>query len=78
MSRPIHFEIPADDPDRAIGFYAQAFGWKARKFEGMEYWLVSTGAEGEPGIDGGIGVRREKSAADERGMTKAQPARMSR
>jgi hypothetical protein len=59
MARPIHFEIPADDPARAIEFYAQALGWKAQKFDGMEYWLVSTGAEGEPGIDGGISPRRD-------------------
>ena len=59
MARPIHFEIPADDPERAIAFYAQALGWKAQKFEGMEYWLVTTGEEGEPGIDGGIAPRRD-------------------
>lgn len=58
MARPIHFEIPADDPERAIGFYSTALGWRAQKFDGMEYWLVTTGAEGEPGIDGGISRRR--------------------
>jgi len=59
MPRPIHFEIPADDPQRAIAFYARTFGWRAQKFEGMEYWLVATGEEGEPGIDGGIAPRRD-------------------
>ena len=47
MARPIHFEIPADDPARAIAFYSEALGWQAQKFDGMEYWLVRTGAEGE-------------------------------
>lgn len=53
MARPIHFEIPAD-PQRAIAFYSAALGWKAQKFDGMEYWLMATGEQGEPGIDGGI------------------------
>lgn len=54
MARPIHFEIPVDDPQRAIAFYSAALGWKAQKFDGMEYWLMATGEQGEPGIDGGI------------------------
>jgi predicted enzyme related to lactoylglutathione lyase len=55
MSRPIHFEIPADDPARAIAFYETVFGWKFKKWEGpMPYWLITTGADGEPGIDGGL------------------------
>ncbi|HTC23071.1 MAG TPA: VOC family protein [Gemmatimonadales bacterium] len=54
MPRPIHFEIPADSPERAIGFYQQVFGWQFQKWEGpMPYWLVKTGANG-PGIDGGL------------------------
>ena len=27
MPRPIHFEIHADDPQRAIAFYTGVFGW---------------------------------------------------
>jgi predicted enzyme related to lactoylglutathione lyase len=58
MPRVIHFEIPTDDPQRAIAFYEKAFGWKIVKWEGpMEYWLVMTGPEGEPGIDGGLSRR---------------------
>lgn len=60
MPRPIHFEIPADDPERAIAFYADAFGWRAERFQGAEYWLVKTGEAGEPGIDGAISRRREQ------------------
>jgi uncharacterized protein len=60
MPRVIHFDIPADDPERAIAFYRHAFGWKIVKWEGpMEYWLVMTGPEGEPGIDGGLGRRTQ-------------------
>ncbi|NLG28411.1 MAG: VOC family protein [Chloroflexi bacterium] len=58
MPRVIHFEIAADDPERAVAFYRQAFGWKIEKWEGpMEYWLVETGPADEPGIDGGLGRR---------------------
>ncbi|HYJ79979.1 MAG TPA: VOC family protein [Longimicrobiaceae bacterium] len=53
MPRPIHFEIPASDPERAIRFYQGLFGWTFTQWEGPQpYWLVSTG-EG-PGIDGGL------------------------
>jgi len=59
MSRVIHFEIPADDPARAVAFYEKVFGWTTTSWEGPgEYWLVKTGEEGRPGIDGGITRRR--------------------
>jgi predicted enzyme related to lactoylglutathione lyase len=55
MSRVIHFEIPAGNPERAVAFYTKAFGWKIEKWPGpMEYWMVNTGAEGTPGINGGL------------------------
>lgn len=54
----VHFEIHADDPDRARSFYAQVFGWSFSKWDGsMEYWAIRTGEESEPGINGGL-VRR--------------------
>jgi predicted enzyme related to lactoylglutathione lyase len=56
MPRPIHFEIPANDPERVIAFYQKTFGWTVQKWDGggIPYWLVTTGPEGEPGINGGI------------------------
>src|SRR5260370_32596590 len=55
MSRVIHFESPASDPERASAFYKKVFGWKIEKWPGpMEYWMVTTGAEGAPGINGGL------------------------
>ena len=55
MSRVIHFEIPASDPERASKFYQKVFGWKFDKWAGpTEYWMVTTGAEGTPGINGGL------------------------
>lgn len=59
MNRVIHFEIAVDDPERAAAFYERALGWKVTKWEGpIDYWLVTTGQEGEPGIDGAL-ARRE-------------------
>jgi predicted enzyme related to lactoylglutathione lyase len=55
MSRVIHFEIPASDPERASAFYKKVFGWEIEKWPGpMEYWMVTTGAERTPGINGGL------------------------
>ena len=55
MARVIHFEIPVNDPDRAAAFYKDAFGWKIEKWPGpMDYWMVYTGDEKTPGINGGI------------------------
>jgi predicted enzyme related to lactoylglutathione lyase len=66
MGRVVHFELPADDPERAIKFYEQAFGWSFQKWEGpMEYWLVSTGPEDEPGIDGGLARREDPDTGTE-------------
>jgi predicted enzyme related to lactoylglutathione lyase len=58
VPRVVHFELYADDPEQVIKFYQDVFGWKITKWEGaMDYWLISTGAESEPGIDGAIGRR---------------------
>jgi predicted enzyme related to lactoylglutathione lyase len=61
MNRVNHFEIYTDDPEAVQPFYGEVFGWKFKKFGGgpMEYWLVTTGDESEPGIDGGITRPRE-------------------
>jgi predicted enzyme related to lactoylglutathione lyase len=54
MARPVHFEIHADDPQRAIAFYTDVFGWTVNQWDDQPYWLVSTGPKDEPGIDGAI------------------------
>jgi predicted enzyme related to lactoylglutathione lyase len=55
MPKVVHFEIPADNPERAIAFYRKAFNWEFQKFEGpMSYWMIMTGARDERGIDGGL------------------------
>ena len=61
----VHFEIPADQPERAAQFYRELFGWDIKKYEGsvaggMEYWMVKTvptDADGQPagrGVNGGL------------------------
>jgi predicted enzyme related to lactoylglutathione lyase len=60
MSKIVHFEIPADDPERAMAFYGKALGWEFTKFEGpMDYWLIRTGPDEAPGIGGGLAPRRQ-------------------
>lgn len=55
MPRIVHFEIPAEDPQKAAKFYEKVFGWRIMKWNGPEdYWLVTTGEDDEPGINGGI------------------------
>jgi uncharacterized protein len=55
MPRVIHFEVSAEDTDRASQFYESVFGWSIQKWGGpRDYWLISTGADEEPGINGGI------------------------
>ncbi len=62
MPRVIHFELPADDPNRAVKFYSDVFGWRFQKWEGpTDYWLITTGGDG-PGINGGM-LRRPHPGA---------------
>jgi len=65
MSRTIHFEIHAEDPDRAAAFYTKLFGWQIKKWDGpMEYWMIVTGPDAQPGINGGLMRRRGPGPAD--------------
>jgi predicted enzyme related to lactoylglutathione lyase len=55
MPRVVHFELPAGDPERAVAFYSQVFGWRVQKWGDSEpYWLLTTGADDQPGINGGV------------------------
>jgi uncharacterized protein len=59
MSRVVHFEIHATDPELLVAFYTALFGWTIQKWDGpMDYWLIRTGAPEERGIDGGL-LRRQ-------------------
>jgi predicted enzyme related to lactoylglutathione lyase len=63
MPRVVHFELPADEPDRAAAFYKSIFGWSFDKWGAEEYWLITTGEKGQPGIDGGMGRRSPHNQA---------------
>ena len=38
----VHFEIPADNLERAKAFYQKAFGWQINQYPGMEYHMIGT------------------------------------
>jgi uncharacterized protein len=61
MARVNHFEIYTDNPESVQPFYRDIFGWKFQKFEGgpVEYWLITTGPDDQPGINGGMTRPRE-------------------
>jgi uncharacterized protein len=64
-ARVVHFEVPFDDADRALGFYRAVFDWQIQPIPEMSYNIVSTGPmsdEGmpaEPGYIGGGMMQRE-------------------
>ena len=72
MSRVAHFEIQASDVDKVVKFYADVFGWEINEWviPGVEmededrYWLVGTGEESEPGINGGMLIRNGEKPED--------------
>lgn len=71
MRKVVHFEIPADDLDRAKDFYGSVFGWQLQTMPmpGGEYTIVSTTPVDEqtqlptePGaINGGMMQRDERT-----------------
>jgi predicted enzyme related to lactoylglutathione lyase len=65
MPRPIHFEIHAADPERVQAFYRTLFGWQFQSWGGpVEYWVITTGDPGQPGINGGLVRRRGAPPAE--------------
>lgn len=55
MNRFTHFELVSDDLEKTAAFYREVFGWQIQKWEGpVDYWLVMTGDETTPGINGGL------------------------
>ena len=58
MPRITHFDIPSDNPERTQKFYSEVFGWQFDKWDGpMEYWMIKTGENSQPGINGGMARR---------------------
>ena len=59
MPRITHFEIHADDTDRAARFYTELFGWQFTRWGGpVDYTMITTGPEGTLGINGGLMKRQ--------------------
>ncbi len=58
MARAVHFEIHASNPQAVIAFYTTLFGWSFNKWDGGEYWMIHTGPDDQPGINGGLMPRR--------------------
>ena len=56
MPSLMHFEIPADNVDRARSFYSKLFGWEIKELPGMDYWIITT--DGEKSIGGGMMKRQ--------------------
>lgn len=58
MGGVVHFEIPADDQERARKFYQEALGWRIEPVPGMDYNMVVTTpmdeATGQPTAPGAI------------------------
>lgn len=64
MAAIVHFDLAADDVERAKDFYSKLFDWKIEKLPSPpgapEYWLIETkDLKGKPGVGGGM-AKREK------------------
>lgn len=42
MGKVVHFEIPADDLERAKRFYGEVFGWQLTDMPEMDYTIIGT------------------------------------
>ena len=60
MATFVHFDIPADDLERAKKFYS-IFDWTFQVPEGFDdyYLFETTDLEGNPGVGGGMGLRED-------------------
>ena len=69
MNRVVHFEIQAENPERAMEFYQNVFAWKFEKWGEQKYWMIMTADKDskEPGINGGLLLRPTKTPPPEYG-----------
>ena len=60
MPTIMHFEVPAEDIERAKQFYEQLFDWKITRIPGYEDYLgiATTDESGAEGLGGGL-MRRQ-------------------
>src|SRR5215468_9279473 len=52
-----HFDIHADDVDRAKKFYGRVFGWSFAQWGPPDFHLITTGTDAQPGISGAVHLR---------------------
>ncbi len=53
---PVHFEIPADDPEELARYYQELFGWRIEKTS-TDYWMIETDPVNR-GVGGGMMKRQ--------------------
>jgi uncharacterized protein len=64
MNRVLHFELQVEEPERAAKFYQTVFGWEIEKWKGpMDYWILKSGDNNSPGINGGMTKRQSPSSS---------------
>jgi predicted enzyme related to lactoylglutathione lyase len=62
MSSIVHFDVPAENTERAKKFYSVLLGWKFESYPEMQYNLITTtNLDGTPGVGGGMGKRMDPS-----------------
>ena len=54
-----HFDVHADDVERARRFYERVFGWRFEAWGPPDFYLVHTGTGADPGIHGSVSKRLE-------------------
>ena len=59
MATIVHFDLPADDPERAKTFYSSLFGWTYESVPTFPDFsmIATTDNDGSPGVGGDLGKR---------------------
>jgi hypothetical protein len=60
----VHFEIFASNVERARKFYERVFGWSFEVAGPPDMYLITTGAEGDPGLTHGLIAKRSRAVSD--------------
>ena len=63
-----HFDVAADDVERARRFYERVFGWTFEAWGPPDFYLIRTGSPGDPGIHGSVSKRSEPAAGGRNGF----------
>jgi predicted enzyme related to lactoylglutathione lyase len=70
MMKPTYFDLSVHDVAAARRFFESALGWQFERFAfPYEYWRISAGPAGEPGIDGGLAKVADAPLAAGRPLT---------